>query len=784
VNSLLKWLLTGVALLLIVAVSALHFVVPGIVEDGTNVNLPHDDYVIRPEVQKLHDSLFIADLHSDSLLWKRDLLQESEIGHMDLPRLQRGNVALQVFSATTKSPEGQNYRQNTGDSDRITWLAMGMFWPMRTWNSIYERAVYQLEKLHAFAERSDGELVVIQYREELEAFLARRDAGENVTGALYLIEGAHPLEGSVDNLDKLAAQGLAISGFTHFFDNELGGSLHGTSKAGLSEFGQAALQRMDELGIIIDIAHASPQMVADILDATDRPVILSHGGVKGVCDQGRNLDDALMSRVASEGGLIGIGYWEGAVCDPSPAGIVKSIRYAIDLLGVDHVALGSDYDGATAVFIDTSELAILTQTMIDTGFTEHEIRQVMGENVRRFLRNRLPLKQPKQTVTDIAAAHQAALVLDAHADVEIPGKESRYVGADGRSQVAPDKMRAGDVDAVVMAVAVGPGPRDEAGHAAAKARADEELNAILTMTADPDDDLVLARNADELAAAHAAGNLALILGLQNARIFGSDLSNIDQYYEAGVRVFALTHMGHNDYADSSRPIFIAELGQHEPSEEHGGLSQLGQEAVARINELGGIIDVSQLSRAATLEVVSRSSAPVIASHSNVQRLSDVSRNLSDEEIDAIARGGGVIHVAPFRGYLFDSSNQALDAAIRTVRREAGLKEDYLYPFELYWELDDPTVQQRFLTGVSDLLGPGSVNAMLDHIDYIVARVGIDHVGIGTDFNHGSGIEGFKDASEAMNVTQGLAERGYTAEEISKIWGDNFLRVFKEVDRDD
>ncbi|MEK9869504.1 MAG: peptidase M19, partial [Gammaproteobacteria bacterium] len=178
-NSLLKWLLTGVALLLIVAVSALHFVVPGIVEDGTNVNLPHDDYVIRPEVQTLHNSLFIADLHSDSLLWKRDLLQKSEIGHMDLPRLQRGNVALQVFSATTKSPEGQNYRQNTGDSDRITWLAMGMFWPMRTWNSIYERAVYQLEKLHAFAERSDGELVVIQYREELEAFLARHDAGEN-----------------------------------------------------------------------------------------------------------------------------------------------------------------------------------------------------------------------------------------------------------------------------------------------------------------------------------------------------------------------------------------------------------------------------------------------------------------------------------------------------------------------------------------------------------------------------------------------------------------------------
>lgn len=384
----------------------------------------------------------------------------------------------------------------------------------------------------------------------------------------------------------------------------------------------------------------------------------------------------------------------------------------------------------------------------------------------------------------VAEWHKKALVLDAHADVEIPGQESRYVGDDGKSQVAPNKMRAGGVDAVVLSVAVGPGPRDEAGFAAAKARAEKELSSVLKLTGEPDDDIVLARSAEELLAAHQKSQLSMILGIQNARIFGSDISAIDDFYKRGVRVYALTHMGHNDYADSSRPVFIAELGRHEPTEEHGGLSDMGRAAVDRINELGGILDVSQLSKAATLEVVARSSVPVIASHSNVRSITDASRNLSDEEIDRIAEKGGVIHVAPFRGYLFDSSDKELDKNIRAARNRAGVKEDYLYPFELYWEIHEPEAQRMFLGEVSDLLGPGTLDMMLDHIDYIVKRVGIDHVGIGTDFNHGSGISGFKDASEAMNVTAALIERGYDEQEIAKIWGGNFIRVFRAAEKPD
>lgn len=378
------------AVLLLILIALMHWVLPGQVERRFNAVQGHAPYEISPEAQALHDSLFIVDLHTDSLLWKRDLLEASAVGHVDVPRLQQGNVALQVFSATTKSPSGQNYEENTGDSDRITLLAAAQMWPVRTWTSIYERALYQLEKLHAFAADSDGALIVIESSADMQAFAERRARGERVVAGIYLTEGAHPLEGDLANLDRLFDAGLRITGLTHFFDNRLGGSLHGLSGEGLTPFGRDVIRRANELGIIIDIAHASPQMVEDILALSDTPVVLSHGGVKGLCDMSRNLEDDLMQRVAEKGGLIGIGYWDGAVCDITPTGVVRSIRYAIDLLGEDHVALGSDYDGSTEVLFDTSELAILTQTMLDEGFSEVEIRKVMGENAKDFFLAHLP----------------------------------------------------------------------------------------------------------------------------------------------------------------------------------------------------------------------------------------------------------------------------------------------------------------------------------------------------------------------------------------------------------
>ena len=171
----------------------------------------------------------------------------------------------------------------------------------------------------------------------------------------------------------------------HFFDNELGGSLHGISHDGLNEFGRQVVRELDRLEIIIDVAHSSPEVVDDVLEISKRPVVVSHTGMHGICQTERNLSDEQMLRIAGKGGLICICYWDGAICDISPEGIVKSLRYAIGLVGEDHVALGSDFDGTTTTAFDTSEISIITQKMMDNGFSDSEITKVMGGNSVKFL---------------------------------------------------------------------------------------------------------------------------------------------------------------------------------------------------------------------------------------------------------------------------------------------------------------------------------------------------------------------------------------------------------------
>ena len=376
--------------LVVVAAVFMRTVLPGMLEASMNVVKDHKPYVISDEAQALHDSLFIVDLHTDSLLWDRDLAKEATRGQVDLPRLQRGNVALQVFSATTKSPRGQNYESNDSSSDNITLLSVIQGWPMATWHSIFERALYQAERLIALTREHPEDIMLVQTRQDFEQLIAARKSGKDIIGGMYLIEGAHPLEGDINNLNRLHDRGLHFVGLTHFFDNRLGGSLHGTSGEGLTEFGREVIRTADALQMTIDIAHASPAMVEDVLALTTRPVILSHGGFKGQCDTARNLDDELMQKVADNGGIIGVGYWDAAACDDSPLGVVRAIRYGIELMGLEHIALGSDYDGTVTTTFDTSELAVLTQTMLDEGFSETEIRAVMGGNMQTFLLQQLP----------------------------------------------------------------------------------------------------------------------------------------------------------------------------------------------------------------------------------------------------------------------------------------------------------------------------------------------------------------------------------------------------------
>lgn len=391
-----RWL---TALLLVIALAALAFFAfaPGIIERGTNQIDGKPLPAVSERAKALHATLTIVDLHSDTLLWKRSILDHADRGHMDLPRLQDGNVALQILASTTKSPKGQNYDANSGDTDNITSLVIAQLQPVRTWNSLLERSLWHAEKLHRAVAASDGKLRAVATAADLDALLAARRGKPLTTGALLSIEGLHPLEAKLANLDKLYAAGFRMAGLTHFFDNDLAGSMHGLKKDGLTPFGRQVMTAMEAKGMIVDIAHCSDACVADILKMARRPVVSSHGGVQATCKVNRNLSDEQIRGVAATGGLIGIGYWDAAICDTSPASIAKAMKHVRDLVGIQHVALGSDYDGATTVRFDTSKLAQVTQALIDAGFSDDEIRAAMGGNAVRVLRAGLaPLSPPTQ----------------------------------------------------------------------------------------------------------------------------------------------------------------------------------------------------------------------------------------------------------------------------------------------------------------------------------------------------------------------------------------------------
>jgi len=340
--------------------------------------------------QALHKTLFIADLHADSLLWGRDLLVRGKTGQVDVPRLQEGNVALQVFSIVTKTPRGLNIQRNDARSDNVTLLALAQLWPPRTWSSLRERALYQATQLRRVVARSDGKFFLVRNASEFADFESKRRQNPLLVAGVLAIEGAHAIEGDLANLDKLFDAGVRIVAPTHFFDNDVAGSSSGVEKHGLTALGKAMVEKMEAKGMILDLAHASPATLSDALAVATRPVIVSHTGVRGTCDNARNLTDEEIQGVARTGGIIGIGYWRGAVCGGDVAAIARAIRYAANRAGIQHVALGSDFDGAVSVPFDTAGLVQLTDALIESGFNDDEIRLIMGGNVARVLRNGLP----------------------------------------------------------------------------------------------------------------------------------------------------------------------------------------------------------------------------------------------------------------------------------------------------------------------------------------------------------------------------------------------------------
>ncbi|PKM26230.1 MAG: peptidase M19 [Gammaproteobacteria bacterium HGW-Gammaproteobacteria-13] len=385
----MRKILITVSIILLIATGSV-LALPSLLDRKMNSVESPAPYPASESAKQLHQRLFIADLHDDVLLWERDLLKRYDFGHSDLPRMLEGRVGLQVFSTVTKTPRGINYERNSGETDNITLLAMAQRWPKETWGSLLQRALYQAHKLNEASANSDGRLVLIKTRSDLANFVSAWQKDPQHVAAILATEGLQPIEGKLENVDTLYDAGFRITGLTHFFDNEIGGSAHGLEKGGLTPLGRQVIKRLEEKAMLIDLAHASRPLIDDVLAISTRPVLVSHTGVEGTCKGPRNLSDQHLKAIAATGGVIGIGYWDAAVCATSVEAIVKAIRYTADLIGVQHVALGSDFNGTIHAPFDVTGLPQLTEGLLKAGFSHADIAAIMGGNVQRLLLASLP----------------------------------------------------------------------------------------------------------------------------------------------------------------------------------------------------------------------------------------------------------------------------------------------------------------------------------------------------------------------------------------------------------
>lgn len=379
-------MLIGVALVVVYALAVLNL------DRLANRVADHPLPEVSGTAKKIHLSATVIDMHSDALMWNRDLLQEGNLGHVDLPRLRQGGVAVQGFSVPTNFPIGPGlfHRKSERWPDYFTSHALLLRWPRRSIRSSFERTLYMARKLETFSARSDGDLQRITTQSDLDRLLSLRASGADSVGALLALEGAHVLEGDLDKLQRLHDVGFRMVGLTHFIDTPFAGSATGMHQGGLTPKGVRLIAEAERLGLVIDLAHASHTAIRDVVRATSRPVVVSHTGIRATCDMERNLSDEEIRWIAEADGVIGVAFGEILICGDKIEDIVASIQHVVNLVGDRHIALGSDFDGCITSPIDVSHLPSLTQAMLDAGFAQSSIVRILGGNTLRVLRANLP----------------------------------------------------------------------------------------------------------------------------------------------------------------------------------------------------------------------------------------------------------------------------------------------------------------------------------------------------------------------------------------------------------
>jgi len=389
------------------------------------------------------------------------------------------------------------------------------------------------------------------------------------------------------------------------------------------------------------------------------------------------------------------------------------------------------------------------------------------------------------------AIHERVVTADTHVDIDATDfTAERNYTQDLPTQVTLPKMEAGGLDLAWFVVYTGQGELTEAGFDEAYREATAKFDAIHRLTEEIAPERIgLALTSADVRRIAGEGRLVAMIGVENGYSVGTDVSRVKEFADRGARYMSLSHNGHSQLSDSN-------TGERDGVWLHGGLSELGREVVAEMNRWGIILDLSHPSREANLQAIALSRAPVMASHSSARALNDHSRNLDDEQLDAIAANGGVVQAVAFRSYVDQEKNAAYQDALRALQEEVAgemgvevVDRRALFQMseaerEAYREAFAPVqaaVEAR-MDEVAAVAPPVDVADFVDHIDYLVQRMGIDHVGISSDFDGGGGVNGWNDASETFGVTLELVRRGYTEEEIAKLWSGNLLRVLDEVQR--
>jgi membrane dipeptidase len=389
--------------------------------------------------------------------------------------------------------------------------------------------------------------------------------------------------------------------------------------------------------------------------------------------------------------------------------------------------------------------------------------------------------------------HERVMTIDTHVDINpanFRGDTLNYASKLPRTQVDIAKMEEGGLDGAFLIVYVGQTPElDSTAFAKANAAALEKFAAIHRLAEQLAPTRVgLATTAAEARAIYASGRKAIFIGVENGFPIGADITNVRKFYEMGGRYMSLAHNGHSQLSDSN-------TGERDGVWRWNGLSPLGRQVIGEMNRLGMMIDISHPSKASMMQTIELTKAPIIASHSAVRAICNHSRNLDDEQIRAMGKNGGVIQLVAFNSYVKcdptkdAERNQIRADALAALRTEFGITAS-AQP-DVRAQIDSlPTERKNaYLAKQEEIVSrrtlgdpPATVSDYVNHIDYVVKMIGIDHVGVASDFDGGGGVDGWRNATETFNVTLELVRRGYTEQQIAKIWGGNLLRVMEDVEK--